>query len=519
MTTSEGKSFDEATEGFRKKKFRNIFDKVGVKYEKFVPSGRTDSEIGGNLDAGLYFEQQHREELEDLIEVNGGDLTAPIIRSFNHLISNLEQTVYKNGFTKPTLVQKAVIPLIALKRGYDIIVRSETGSGKTASFLLPVIQNLYLEKRAKDAADLARKDKFTLDNAYQLMVPVNALIIAPTHELAQQLGDDALKYTHGMSLSVITTYGEMSMQYSVDLLKCALANNNCCDIFVCTMGRLMHFIRDKYIDISNLKFLILDEVDKLLELQFLEQLRELKTNLNNSLARHRTLMFSATIDHQVNKLASELLRPNFFKVSIGQGCDGLPSTINQKFIETRKYKKTETLIEIFEKISRKDLSRDENDLLWIRVPKTIVFCNQRRVTNRLALKLCLANIKAIPSNGDRSQTQRHDAKQKFENEDCDVLVATNIISRGLNLAGVNLVINYDMPDDLNVYIHRVGRTGRVGNTGQVISLVDGDNICDRRISNTLVEYLKRAKKQIPEFLINIAEEHASDLKTNLPNND
>uniref|UniRef100_A0A915CY99 RNA helicase n=1 Tax=Ditylenchus dipsaci TaxID=166011 RepID=A0A915CY99_9BILA len=283
---------------------------------------------------------------------------------------------------QPTLIQKSAIPVIIAKKEYDLM----------GPFLLPIIDELC---------------KLKFKRALPSIGPF-ALIVAPTRELAQQLGDAAKAYTRDLSLNVVTTYGETSVHDAIREIRRGS------DILVATPGRLKQFINEKILNVSTVRWLILDEADKLLQDQFSKDIALLKETLAELNPNHRTFMFSATFDRNIQYLAERLLNPNFFYVSVGSE-NIISETVQQNFVEAKGFKKVEILHTVLMAYSRGS-DTDSRGLEWDR--------------------LSLRGIKTMCTNGDRTQQQRQEAIDLFEKGEVDVLVSTNVTARGLNILGV-----------------------------------------------------------------------------------
>ncbi|CAK5083463.1 unnamed protein product [Meloidogyne enterolobii] len=279
------------------------------------------------------------------------------------------------------------------------------------------------------------------------------------------------------------------------------------DIFVSTMGRIMQFISEEKVKLTGLNFLVLDEADKLLKDEiFFRDILKIQEIASKNEQKHRTLMFSATFDGIVEEYAGRILLPNYFMISIG-GREVLPQTVKQKFVVSTKYQKFSVLCdEILSKLKPKckGIYKDVNGVTWRRLSKKVaIFCNSRRMTNWLALKLSIRGWKSIPTSGERSQRQRQEALVAFEKGDCDILVSTSVISRGLNLVGLELVVNYEMPKTFDDFVHRTGRTGRAGNVGRAITIVDPDCLLDLRLVTELIKEMQKENIEVPSALIEL----------------
>nr|CAD2146324.1 unnamed protein product [Meloidogyne enterolobii] len=469
---------------------KNAIYRNKVNQHKYKAPNKTQEELfnenAGNVPAGPAFEQMNADESR--IGLKGGDGTFPKIRDFTHFVEPLKNNLLEKGYSKPTLVQRSVIPIIEKKRGYDLIARAQTGTGKTGAFLFPIIHLLH-----------RRKQKMNI-NECPLYEP-NAIIIAPTRELTQQLGDTAKVFSRGTCLKVVCSYGEIRISESLEEMR------NGFDIFVSTMGRIMQFISEEKVKLTGLNFLVLDEADKLLKDEiFFRDILKIQEIASKNEQKHRTLMFSATFDGIVEEYAGRILLPNYFMISIG-GREVLPQTVKQKFVVSTKYQKFSVLCdEILSKLKPKckGIYKDVNGVTWRRLSKKVaIFCNSRRMTNWLALKLSIRGWKSIPTSGERSQRQRQEALVAFEKGDCDILVSTSVISRGLNLVGLELVVNYEMPKTFDDFVHRTGRTGRAGNVGRAITIVDPDCLLDLRLVTELIKEMQKENIEVPSALIEL----------------
>lgn len=377
---------------------------------------------------------------------------------------------------------------------------AQTGSGKTAAFMLPIINEI---QQAKIAAGL---EGHTSTQNSDTSVHPFAIIIAPTRELTQQLFDDARIFATNTSVNVVHSYGDMPMKQSTYALRSG------CDIFIATCGRVQHFVEATYVKLDKVQFLILDEADRLIGTDFKQTVDYLEQNpLMNK--QHRTLIFSATFGEDVQVLSRNLLGDHHFFVRVGQ-MNSVVNTVTQEFYQVNRFHKQDFLIEVLKKNVTAEKSLANGDMYY-EVPKTIVFVSQKRQSDRIAIALCQENFRAQSINADRTLKQRCETVEKFTTGIYNILVATDVAARGLNFPLVQYVINYDLPDqrdrpkETNTYIHRIGRTGRAGNTGTSISLFDPTSESDRQNAVYYRTVLDDAITPIPEFLSTIiAEEEA-----------
>ncbi len=324
------------------------------------------------------------------------------------------------GFTEPTPIQEQTIPIIL--QGADIIACAETGTGKTAAFLLPLIQ------------------RFEQNNSKGVAV----LVLAPTRELATQI-EAACRQFAPKKLRCVALIGGAGYKAQTAGLRGA-------NIIVATPGRLIDFMQQGAIDFSTLQTLVLDEADRMLDMGFLPAIRRILESIPK---KRQTLFFSATITSEVGKIAKAMMNslPEYVEVSRG----GQPAvTIEQTVYPVAQQSKTVLLLDLLE--------REKFD-------RVLVFTRTKRGADRLSHILEARSHKATRIHGDRSQSQREAALRGFKNGSTRVLVATDVAARGIDIDSVSHVINYDVPEVAEDYVHRIGRTGRAGQTGRAITLV------------------------------------------------
>jgi ATP-dependent RNA helicase RhlE len=329
--------------------------------------------------------------------------------------------------TRP--VQSGVIPL-ALAGG-DVIACAETGTGKTAAFLVPILQRFLREPGPNPPK-------------------TRALVLAPTRELAVQIEDQVQGLTYHTGVSSIAVYGGVEMHQQEFALK------NGVDIVVATPGRLMDHMRHDSIDFSGLEIFVLDEADRMLDMGFWPDVQRIMAVLPPV---RQTLLFSATIPAEVLKLSQEFLRdPKYVQV----GRRGGPAqTITHSMHEVAATEKTQWLAK------------------WLRHEATgpvLVFCRTKIGAEKLATRLSAMGIRAASLHADRTQQQRMAAVEGFRTGTYPVLVATDVAARGLDIEGIAHVVNYEVPDTPEAYVHRVGRTGRAESTGCALTLVAPEEV-------------------------------------------
>lgn len=331
------------------------------------------------------------------------------------------------GYVAPFPVQAQAIP--AALAGKDLIVQAQTGSGKTIAFLAPILHGLA-ENHLKPRGAATR-----------------ALVLVPTRELAMQVGDRARELAKHLSvpMKITTAFGGVSINPQM------LALRGGTDLLIATPGRLLDLVRQNAVSLAALEHLVIDEADKLLDLGFTEEMEELRGLLP---AKRQTLLFSATMNTAVQEVIHSFLKaPLSIQVEAGPE---LAVSIQEKAYLLPMEQKGPFLREL--------LARED----WAQV---LVFVASGRRADNVVRKLANNGIRALSIHGDKSQSARTDAMQQFRSGELRILVATDLISRGIDVSSLACVINYDLPRSPRDYVHRVGRTGRAGADGVAVSLV------------------------------------------------
>ena len=357
------------------------------------------------------------------------------------LLKNVENT----GYTQPTPIQEKTIPL-ALK-GRDVLGCAQTGTGKTAAFALPILQRLMPAPRKGGKR------------------PIRALILTPTRELAQQIYECFLDFGAHTGLECAVIYGGVKQEPQTLRLASGV------DVLIATPGRLNDLIGQGYISLAGLSVFVLDEADRMLDMGFIHDVKKVISHLP---ARRQTLFFSATMPADVEELAMSILRdPETVKV------DPPASTVDsirQSLYMVDKANKKHLLADI--------LMRDE-------VESALVFVRTKHGCDKVVRDLGKKGIEACGIHGDKSQNARQNALNRFKSGDVKVLVATDIAARGIDIQGLSHVINFDMPNEPEAYVHRIGRTGRAGLDGDAISFCCIDEIDQLKAVEKLIH------RQIP----------------------
>ncbi|MEZ9640433.1 DEAD/DEAH box helicase [Vibrio cyclitrophicus] len=353
-------------------------------------------------------------------------------KSFNQLglSEHLLATLAELNFTAPTSVQEQAIPLVL--EGKDVLAGAQTGTGKTAAFGLPIIQRLIETK----------------DNIIPNPKLVRALVLVPTRELAQQVFDNVTEYAKGTDIKVVVAYGGVSMKVQTDNLRGGA------DILVATPGRLIDHMFTKNIMLSHTEVLVLDEADRMLDMGFMPDIKRILSRMNEV---RQTLFFSATFDNKIKAIAHRMMQsPSEIQVTPK---NSTAETVTQMVYPVDKSRKSELLAYL---IGSKN---------WQQV---LVFTKTKQGTDALVKELKLDGIKAASINGDKSQGARQKALDDFKSGKVRALIATDVAARGIDIQQLEQVVNYDLPFKAEDYVHRIGRTGRAGNSGLAISLMSQD---------------------------------------------
>ncbi|XP_024223471.1 ATP-dependent RNA helicase vasa isoform X1 [Bombus impatiens] len=377
----------------------------------------------------------------------------------------LLNNIKRSGYTKPTPIQKNALPIIMA--GRDLMACAQTGSGKTAAFSIPII-NMLLQRDA----DLG------LSMSY---CEPQALIISPTRELTMQIWHEIVKFSYGSFMKAAVAYGGTSVIHQGGKL------SKGCHILVATPGRLLDFIERGRIKFSSLQFLVLDEADRMLDMGFLPNIEKIVDHETMPTINRQTLMFSATFPDEVQHLAKRFLN-NYLFVAVGT-VGGACADVEQNFYEVVKGKKKDLLKEILQR---------EHDAGTLQ--GTLVFVEMKKKADFIAVFLSESNYPTTSIHGDRLQKQREEALADFKSGKMSVLVATAVAARGLDIKNVAHVINYDLPKGIDEYVHRIGRTGRVGNRGRATSFFEPDD--DAPLREDLIKILKQAEQPVPDCLLN-----------------
>ena len=368
-----------------------------------------------------------------------------------NLDSRLNAGIRHAGYNKPTPIQTSAIP-IALA-GHDLIGTAQTGTGKTAAFVLPILHKLLTGPRKR----------------------TRALIITPTRELAEQIHQTIGSLRSGTKIRSVAIYGGVGAPAQIEALQRGV------EIVVACPGRLLDLIQNKHANLGGVEVLVLDEADRMLDMGFLPDIKRI---LKHVPVRRQTMLFSATFPKEIESLAAQTLhRPK--RVAIGLARPA--HTVSHTLYPVPQHLKKGLLIKLLKQT-------DTNSVL--------IFTRTKHRARRLAKQIAQAGYRVTSLHGDRTQGQRTSALKGFKQGTYQIMVATDIAARGLDIDGISHVINYDMPDTADAYIHRIGRTGRAKRTGKAFTLFTPD---DHAVVQKIEQIMKQKLPQqtLPDFAYDV----------------
>jgi ATP-dependent RNA helicase RhlE len=365
-----------------------------------------------------------------------------------NLIEPIMKALSQEGYTKPTPIQAQAIPFIL--RGNDFLGCAQTGTGKTAAFAIPILQLL-----SESSNNHNRNQR----------VPIRSLILTPTRELAIQIDESFKAYGRHLSLRHAVIFGGVSQHAQTSTLKRGV------DIVVATPGRLLDLMKQGFVDLRYLDIFVLDEADRMLDMGFVHDVKRVIAKLP---ARRQTLFFSATMPPDIVDLADTIL-DNPRKVEVSP-VSSTAETIQQSVYFVDKSNKKALLTHLLQDVT---------------IESALIFTRTKHGANRVTKDLANAGITADAIHGNKSQNARQNALKNFKNKQTRVLVATDIAARGIDVDDLSHVINYDIPNIPETYVHRIGRTGRAGASGIAYSF------CDREEKAFLSSIHKLIDKRIP----------------------
>ncbi|XP_068968080.1 putative ATP-dependent RNA helicase Pl10 [Bombus flavifrons] len=427
---------------------------------------RLEVELFGSGNTGINFSKY-----EDIPVEATGDNIPPHITSFDEvkLTEIIKNSITLAGYDKPTPVQKYAIPIIIGRR--DVMACAQTGSGKTAAFLVPILNQIYESgPRAPPANTSGKRKHFPL-----------GLVLAPTRELATQIYDEARKFAYRSRMRPAVVYGGSNI---VDQMR---ELDRGCHLLVATPGRLVDMLGRGKIGLHNCRYLVLDEADRMLDMGFEPQIRRIvQEDTMPPTGERQTLMFSATFPKEIQMLARDFLS-NYIFLAVGR-VGSTSENITQKIVWVEEHDKRSYLLDLLQAGNYSDSSAES---------LTLVFVETKKGADMLEEYLHHMGYPVTSIHGDRTQREREEALRRFRAGKAPILVATAVAARGLDIPHVKHVINFDLPGDVEEYVHRIGRTGRMGNLGLATSFFNSKNI---NLVRDLVSLLIEANQELPPWL-------------------
>ncbi|MBF0350441.1 MAG: DEAD/DEAH box helicase [SAR324 cluster bacterium] len=392
------------------------------------------------------------------------------------LSESILRAVTDQGYNTPTPIQSKAIPVVL--EGRDIVAAAQTGTGKTAGFTLPILHLLSQTPATKGKR------------------PVRTLVLTPTRELAAQVSESFVNYGRYLNLRTTVVFGGVKINPQISKLQHGV------DVLVATPGRLLDLHNQRAVDLSQIQYLVLDEADRMLDMGFIVDIRKL---MNLMPAKRQTLLFSATFSNDIRQLADKIMH-NPVRIDVAPQ-NTVVQTVKQKVYSVEKSQKAEIVSQMIQSGG------------WEQV---LVFTRTKHGADRLTRKLENDGIRVAAIHGNKSQNMRTRALAAFKNQSIEVLVATDIASRGLDINQLPKVINYELPDSPSDYIHRIGRTGRAGSIGEAISLVCSEERGNLADIERLIQQ-KIIRETLPEFkgivikpekpAVKMSQPHATETRT------
>ncbi len=386
------------------------------------------------------------------------NIIEPILKALKH-----------EGYSKPTPIQEQAIPIVLKRR--DLLGCAQTGTGKTAAFAIPIIQLLVSDEVQQNFRGEHR--------GHTHPKPIHALILTPTRELAVQIGESFAAYGRHCHLKHLVIFGGVSQHSQVESLKRGV------DILVATPGRLLDLMNQRFVNLSQIKIFVLDEADRMLDMGFINDVQKVIAKIP---AKRQTLFFSATMPPVIAKLADSILHEPV-RVEVTPPSSTVDK-INQQLYYVTKNDKRALLIHLL---------KDES------IKRVLVFTRTKHGADKVMRDLVKTGIKSAAIHGNKSQNARQNALNNFKSGEIRVLVATDIAARGIDVDNLSHVINYELPNVPETYVHRIGRTGRAGLSGVAISF------CDAEERAYLKDIHKEIGKQIP-----VITEHPYPMSADTP---
>ncbi|MBA0742839.1 hypothetical protein Gogos_015854 [Gossypium gossypioides] len=416
---------------------------------------------------------------EDIpVEVSGENVPPPV-NTFAEIDLGeiLNQNIRRCKYVKPTPVQRHAIP-IALA-GKDLMACAQTGSGKTAAFCFPIISGIMREPYAQRL------------HVGRTVYPLG-LILSPTRELSCQIHDEAKKFSYQTGVKVVVAYGGAPINQQLRELERGV------DILVATPGRLVDLLERARVSLQAVRYLALDEADRMLDMGFEPQIRKIveQMNMPNRGVR-QTMLFSATFPREIQRLASDFLSNHIFLAvgRVGSSTD----LIVQRVEFVLESDKRSHLMDLLH--AQRENGNHGKVSLTLQQALTLVFVETKKGADSLEHWLCMNGFPSTTIHGDRTQQERELALRSFKSGKTPILVATDVAARGLDIPHVAHVVNFDLPNDIDDYVHRIGRTGRAGKTGLATAFFNESNLS---LARPLAELMQESRQEVPAWLTHYA---------------
>ncbi|RLM58545.1 putative DEAD-box ATP-dependent RNA helicase family protein [Panicum miliaceum] len=408
---------------------------------------------------------------EDIpVETSGRDVPPPVATFAEiDLGAALNDNIRRCRYVRPTPVQRHAIPISLA--GRDLMACAQTGSGKTAAFCFPIISGIM---RGPPAGRPQRGGGMGMRTAYP-----SALILSPTRELSMQIHEEARKFSYQTGVRVVVAYGGAPITQQLRDLERGV------DILVATPGRLVDLLERARVSLQSIRYLALDEADRMLDMGFEPQVRRIVQQMDMPPPGVRqTMLFSATFPKEIQRMASDFLE-NYIFLAVG-----------------RVGSSTELIVQRIEFVQEADKRSHLMDLLHAqrdtgKQTLTLVFVETKRGADSLESWLCMNGFPATSIHGDRNQQEREYALRSFKSGQTPILVATDVAARGLDIPHVAHVVNFDLPNDIDDYVHRIGRTGRAGKSGLATAFFNDNN---SSMAKSLAELMQESNQEVPAWL-------------------
>ncbi|KAK1259036.1 DEAD-box ATP-dependent RNA helicase 52 [Acorus gramineus] len=408
---------------------------------------------------------------EDIPVETSGDNVPPPVNTFAEidLGDAVNENIRRCKYVKPTPVQRHAIPI--LLGGRDLMACAQTGSGKTAAFCFPIISGIMRGETHQQRPMRGGRTGYPL-----------GLILSPTRELSCQIHDEAKKFAYQTGVRVVVAYGGAPIHQQLRDLERGV------DILVATPGRLVDLLERARVSLKMIRYLALDEADRMLDMGFEPQIRRIVEQMEMPIRGVRqTMLFSATFPKEIQRLASDFLA-NYIFLAVG-----------------RVGSSTDLIVQRVEFVHESDKRSHLMDLLHAQKANsaqgkqalTLVFVETKKGADSLEYWLCSNGFPATTIHGDRSQQEREQALRSFKSGNTPILVATDVAARGLDIPHVAHVVNFDLPKDIDDYVHRIGRTGRAGNSGLATAFFNENN---SSLAKLLSELMQEANQEVPDWL-------------------